>query len=155
MTMSDTMTNEEYRALVSRQRTARRQSAHNESTLQQACVHWFRTAHPGRALLLFAVPNGGFRIAREAARMYAEGVVAGVSDLIYLEPRGSFGALCIEMKTTAKASRQSSRQIEWQQAAERAGNRYVVCRTFDEFRQAVEEYLALPSKAPRIDEVEF
>ena len=117
---------------------------HKESSLQQACVYWFTLQYPGHRGLLFAVPNGGFRIAREAARLYAEGVVPGVSDLILLESRGPYGSLCIEMKTTDKSSRQSDRQKEWQHKAELMGNRYVICRTLDEFRAIVDEYMALP-----------
>ena len=130
---------------------------HKESSLQQACVYWFKLQFPGHRQLLFAVPNGGFRIAREAARLYAEGVVPGVADLILLESRGGYGSLCIEMKTTEKSSRQSDRQKEWQHYAELMGNRYVICRTFDEFRAVVYEYMALPLNfsQPMGGEVDF
>jgi len=117
---------------------------HTESDLQQACVYWFHLQYPGHRGMLFAVPNGGFRIAREAVRLYNEGVTPGVSDLILLESRGSFGSLCIEMKTTERSSRQSDRQKEWQHKAELMGNKYIVCRTFEEFRDAVAEYMELP-----------
>ena len=90
-----------------------------------------------------------------AARLYAEGVVPGVSDLIYLEPRGGYGALCIEMKTTLTGSRQSDRQKEWQKAVEAVGIRYVICRTLEEFMKEVEDYLALEPMVPAIGEVEF
>ena len=135
--------------------TRRSRPSHPESRLQCSCVQWFRLQHPDKRLLLFAVPNGGFRIASEAARLYAEGVVPGVSDLIYLEPRGGYGALCIEMKTTLTGSRQSDRQKEWQKAVEAVGIRYVICRTLEEFIKAVEDYLALEPMAPAIGEVEF
>ena len=72
---------------------------HRESDLQIACVRWFTMQYPQYRGLLFAVPNGGSRNRIEAARMKAEGTVAGVSDLILLVPRGHFGALCIELKT--------------------------------------------------------
>lgn len=130
---------------------------HKESSLQQACVYWFRLQYPGHRALLFAVPNGGFRIAREAARLYAEGVTPGVADLILLESRGGYGSLCIEMKTTDKGSHQSDRQKEWQHYAELMGNRYVICRTFDEFKAAVDAYMALPLNfsIPVGEEVDF
>lgn len=75
--------------------------------------------------------------------MKAEGVTAGVSDLILLEARGGYGALCLEMKREAKESRQSVSQREWQKVSERMGNRYVVCRTFEEFQKVVGEYMGL------------
>jgi hypothetical protein len=146
---------EDIQEIITGKVTKRSRPSHPESRLQCSCVQWFRLQHPDKRLLLFAVPNGGFRIASEAARLYAEGVVPGVSDLIYLEPRGNYGALCIEMKTTLTGSRQSDRQKEWQKAVEAVGIRYVICRTLEEFIKAVEDYLALEPMVPAIGEVEF
>lgn len=117
-----------------------RKYRHEESDLQTACVRWFRLQYPSLAPCLFAVPNGGSRNLREAARMKGEGVTAGVADLILLVPRGGYASLCIEMKSAA--GRQSPEQKAWQQAVEKAGNRYVVCRSFDEFRAVVDDYLS-------------
>lgn len=111
-----------------------------ESDLQTACVRWFRLQYPSLALCLFAVPNGGSRNLYEAARMKAEGVTAGVADLILLIPGGGHGSLCIEMKSAV--GRQRPEQKAWQQAVEAVGNRYVVCRSFDEFRAVVDDYLS-------------
>lgn len=52
------------------------------------CVGWFRLQYPAVGKLLFAVPNGGARSRTEAAIMKAEGVTAGVTDLILLLGRG-------------------------------------------------------------------
>lgn len=91
--------------------------------------------------MLFAVPNGGARNKREAGILKAEGVTAGVADMILLTPSGGYGALCIEFKTDEGRQRQS--QEEWQQAAETAGNKYVIVRSFDNFKEEVEKYLSL------------
>ena len=123
---------------------ARQHNAHDESRLQQNCVAWFRLQYPQHAPMLFAVPNGGGRSRVEAAIMKAEGVTAGVADLILLEARGGFGSLCVEMKTCSRSSRQSPAQKEWQKHAEDNGNRYVVCRTFDDFRAVVTDYMRQP-----------
>lgn len=145
----DTMTVDAYRALLAlqdkqegRKRTPRKK--HAESEIQRSCVRWFREEFPGHALMLFAVPNGGGRSRVEGAILKGEGVTAGVSDLILLEARGGFGALCIEMKTRSKRSGQSDRQREWQAAAEAAGNRYVVARSLEAFKRAVYEYMGQP-----------
>ena len=114
---------------------------HLESQLQRQCVAWFRLQYPKHARLLFAVPNGGRRSRIEAAIMKAEGVTAGVSDLILLEPRGGYGALCIEMKTKESGSGQTEKQKEWQAATEAAGNKYVVCRSLDSFMAEVTKYM--------------
>lgn len=127
---------------------------HTESCLQENCVKWFRLQYPKFALLLFAVPNGGKRTHRtvvrngkvytyspEATQMKKEGVTAGVADLILLVPSQRYSSLCIEMKTTDKGSKQRDTQKTWQKAAEAAGNKYVVCRTIDDFTAAVNDYL--------------
>ncbi len=120
-----------------------RTRTHEESQLQRDCVAWFRMQYPSRALLLFAVPNGGGRSPIEAAILKGEGVVAGVADLILLEARGNYGALCIEMKTPKKSSKQNPNQKLWQEVAEKAGNAYVVVRTFEQFQDLVRSYFAL------------
>jgi hypothetical protein len=122
--------------------TARAASRHAESILQRNCVTWFRLQYRAHAPLLFAVPNGGGRSRVEAAIMKAEGVTPGVADLILLTPRGGYGSLCIEMKTTAKGSGQSRAQREWQLLAEAHGNRYAVVRSFEEFQAVVNDYMS-------------
>lgn len=77
---------------------------HIESQIQKDCVTWFRLQYPKIGRLLFAVPNGGARNAKEAAIMKGEGVTAGVADLILLYPSGGFHSLCIEFKTPAKVA---------------------------------------------------
>ena len=115
----------------------------HEHQLQSACVRWFRYAHPDLALCLFAVPNGGARDRVTGAKLKAEGVVAGVSDLILLAPSadGQHHSLAIEMKTDEKSSRQSDSQKQWQKAVENTGNRYVICRNFLDFKNAIENHL--------------
>lgn len=112
---------------------------HRESELQRACKKWFDLQYSSLKELCFAVPNGGHRNSREAGIMKSEGVTAGVSDLILLIPKNGFGALCIEMKT-AKGS-QTPLQKVWQKKAEDAGNKYIVCRSVDQFIAEVNLYL--------------
>lgn len=114
---------------------------HIESHLQRNCFTWFRLQYPRLRLLLFAVPNGGFRNKKEAGIMKAEGVTAGVADVILLMPSGGFASLCVEFKT--EDGRQRATQKEWQTAAEGAGNKYVIVRSFDEFKEQIEKYLSL------------
>lgn len=112
---------------------------HTESKTQQACVKYFRLAFPKYAYMLFAVPNGVATSDSQARILKSEGMVAGVSDLILLVPRKGYGALCIEMKT-AKGVQRESQKI-WQAECEKAGNKYVVVRSFDSFREAITSYL--------------
>jgi hypothetical protein len=68
-------------------------------------------------------------------------VVAGVADLILLVPSRGYSSLCIEMKTGSKSSRQSDNQKLWQVAAEKAGNKYVICRNFPDFEHEIKDYI--------------
>jgi hypothetical protein len=112
---------------------------HIESITQRSCKRWFNIQYPRLAPLLFAVPNGGRRGKVEARIMKAEGVVAGVADMILLVPRGGFASLCIEFKSDK--GRQSPMQKAWQTAAEDAGNKYVIVRSIEEFIEAVKGYI--------------
>lgn len=110
-----------------------------ESQIQQSCVKWFRCQFPTLAKLLFAVPNGGARNVVTAARLKAEGVVAGVSDLLLLYPSNGYHGLCIEMKTAK--SHQSELQKEWQLEVEKYGYKYVCCKGTAEFINNINEYI--------------
>ena len=134
-----------------------------EHDLQCGCVKYFRSQYPMIANLLFAVPNGGFRNKATAGKMKAEGVTAGVADLLLLVPNKIFHGLCIEMKIIReyvdgdgkfqrKKSYQEKEQKEWQSLVENQGYMYVVCRTADEFQHIVDNYLSTTvySKPTRI-----
>jgi len=114
---------------------------HLESRIQQSCFTWFRYQYSNIARLLFAVPNGGSRSRIEASIMKGEGVTAGVSDAILLVPSGYYSSLCIEFKVGDKG-KQTDLQKSWQELAEKHGNKYVVCRSFDEFRTIIQGYLS-------------
>lgn len=110
-----------------------------ESKLQQSCIAWFRLQYPKLAKLLFAIPNGSRRDAVTGAILKREGVIPGVADLILLIPKKGYASLCIEMKYGKNG--QSDSQKEWQQLAEAAGNKYVVCKSLSEFMKHVNQYL--------------
>lgn len=111
----------------------------SESQIQHDCLEWFRIQYPMLERMMFAVPNGGRRDKRTAARMRYEGVVRGVADLILLVPKKGFASLCIEMKTPKGT--QSEHQITWQREAETYRNKYVVCHSLQEFMNEVNAYL--------------
>lgn len=112
---------------------------HKESSFQSSCVTWFRLQYPEIGRLLCAIPNGGARGKTEAKILKGEGVTAGVADCVLFLPRGGYGTLCIEFKTDT--GRQSPAQKDWQQLAERYGNKYVICRSFEEFRETIISYI--------------
>lgn len=111
-----------------------------EHKIQCACVKWFRYRYPQYSGLFFAVPNGGARNAVTAGKLKAEGVLSGVADLLCLVPFGGYNYLAIEMKTMRKGSRRQPSQKAFQEAVERFGGKYAVCRSFDEFVETVDGY---------------
>lgn len=120
----------------------KRHLSDEEHRIQCACVRWFAYQYPHLTGRLFAVPNGGGRSKVDAARLKAEGVVAGVSDLILLKPNRRHHALCIEMKKPGSASRQSDRQKAWEvNVTQDDEYRYIVCRSLDDFMREVNQYL--------------
>jgi len=121
---------------------------HQESTLQTTCVRWFRCQYPH--LAIYAVPNGGSRNVREAQRLKAEGVLAGVADLVVLLPQGK--SLYIEMKV--KGNRQTQSQKDFHKKVIALGHTYAVCYTFEEFKQVIENYISVGDYfAPKIEKL--
>lgn len=91
---------------------------------------------------LFAIPNGGKRLQREAVRLRAEGVRAGVPDLYFAYPSNGYHGLFIEMKRAKKSlSHVSDEQIEWQERLNAAGYLAVVCYGADEAIKTITDYL--------------
>ncbi len=125
--------------MVAEQRKPRKHPTDHEHRLQVACVNWFRLQYPNMRHNLFSVPNGGKRNEVVAAKMKAEGQLAGVADLILLKSNSHYGALLIEMKT--RTGRQAETQKEWQQKIEADGYKYVICRSIDDFMNEVNTYL--------------
>lgn len=120
--------------------TKRKRPSGEEHRIQCSCVRWFNLKHQSLKGRLFAVPNGGKRDARTAAKLKEEGVVAGVADLILLVPNRFYGALLIEMKTAS--GRQSTSQKEWERIVTDKGEyKYVVCHSLDDFINEVDNYL--------------
>ena len=80
---------------------------------------------------------GGSRNAREAQRFKAEGVLAGVADLVVMLPQGK--SIYIEMKI--KGNRQTDNQKDFQKKSIALGHTYAVCYTFEEFQKVIENQL--------------
>lgn len=123
-----------YDEMKSSQERTRKRPKHIESGIQIECIKLFRLYYP--KYLIFSVPNGGARNAREAAILSAEGVVPGVSDLIAV---ADGKILFIEMK--APKGRQSGYQKAFQAAIERLGFQYRICHSVTEFDAIVRRWL--------------
>lgn len=125
--------------MLKKQSKLRCKPTDEEHRIQVSCVRWFRLKYPKLKNVLFAVPNGGRRDAVTGAKLKDEGATRGVADLILLKSNRFYGGLAIEMKKPGGC--QSQAQKEWQKECEGAGNKYVVCRSLDEFIKVVTDYL--------------
>jgi len=126
---------------------------HKESDLQIRCVGYFRRKYPQYAMLLEHPKNEGNGNRSQGRIAKAEGVQAGVADLILHLPAEFLEAvingiaytcrycsLAIEMKK--KGGYQSEAQKLWQKYFEAAGNKYEVCKSFEEFQKIIDDYVA-------------
>jgi hypothetical protein len=75
----------------------------------------------------FAVPNGGWRFKRTAAKLKATGVRPGVPDIVILV-RGRFHGVELKRENGRTSKAQDGMAVE----IERAGGGYHVCRGFRE-----------------------
>ena len=101
-----------------------------EARIQASIVEWVLTVAPG--VLVFAVPNGGFRSKVEAARLKWTGVVAGVPDLAVIAPGGRVHFL--EVKTAS--GRLSEAQREVMGVLGKLGAPFMTVGSIDDVRRA-------------------
>ena len=125
-----------------------------EDKLQQACVTWFRLQYPD--ITIFSIPNGGSRNAIEAAKLKRTGTLAGVADWFVMKASrvnhvdvteegkyfdyDDYNGCFIELKVGKNG--QTDAQREFASKAMSAGYFYQVCRSFDEFKEVIENYLS-------------
>ena len=109
---------------------------------QVKLVNWVRKMYPVESEYMFAVPNGGARNPVVAQKLKAEGVVAGVPDLMLLCPsRGAHG-LAIEMKRPgAKQNALSPAQRAWLSRLDHVGYWAHMAAGFEEAKELIQEYL--------------
>ena len=109
-----------------------------EHILQVACVNYFRLRYPKG--LIYAIPNGGQRNVIVASKLKAEGVLSGVPDLHIATAKKGFHGLYIELKN-GKAGKVSDNQKTIMEKLQSEGYRCEVCRSFDEFKNVVNDYM--------------
>ena len=99
-----------------------------EDEEQMLFVQWFRRSYHVR---IFAIPNGGYRSASQAALLKATGVSAGVPDLFIPEWK-----LWIEMKRTKRGT-VSQDQKDWIKYLNDIGHTAIVCKGFEEAKNRI------------------
>lgn len=95
--------------------------------------------------MLYAIPNGGKRDAREAAHLKRQGVKAGYPDLNLDVARGGFHGLRIEMKTPP--NKPTHLQAAWHVCLREQGFRVEVCYSATEAIEVLRAYMqAMPTR---------
>jgi hypothetical protein len=105
----------------------------NELQLQAQIFQYHWNTRPSERGLLFHVNNKA-RNSIEGAKFKALGVIPGVSDLVYLKTEGK--PVLIELKI--EKGTQSEHQKKWQQLVLKAGYRYEICRSLEDFIKLLE-----------------
>lgn len=104
----------------------------SEDQIQFECYMWFHNQFPELRGLLFAVPNGGARSALQGKIFKMTGVVAGVSDMLFMHKGKTY---CFELKN--KFGTQSDKQKWWQSIVQVEGFNYHIVRSLDEFKNHI------------------
>lgn len=116
----------------------------SEASQQSAIFCWaalpeVRAQYP-QLKWLFAVPNGGQRDKITGGRLKAQGVKAGVPDLMLPVVCGGYHGLWIELKKDWK-SKPTKEQIEWLNYLQSAGYCANVCNGWIEAKKCIIWYL--------------
>lgn len=118
----------------------------SEELEQETLFMWTRSnesKYPELKLLLH-IPNGGQRPLSEAKRFKAQGVKAGVPDLLLPVACNGYHGLFIEMKSMS--GRASKDQLYWIDELNKEGYLAVICYGWTEAANKIMEYLAIDQK---------
>lgn len=106
----------------------------NEDQFQAACFQWAWNALPQIRKLLWHVPNGGARNAREASKLKAMGVVPGVHDMHLL-----WKGVLYTFELKVGLNSQSSEQIKWGEMVRANGAKTYEIRDLEQFQQIIKK----------------
>lgn len=115
----------------------RRSEGPSEHQIQKAVFQWLRAVHP--KIVAYAIPNAARRSAAQAAYLKAEGLRAGMPDIVIARPCGGFHGLYIELKTKTGRISDVQKQMLFALAAEDYA--CAVARSVDEAINLITTYL--------------
>lgn len=113
----------------------------SEATEQERVINYCRyneMRYP-ELKLIHHIPNGGRRDKKEAARLKAQGVKAGVPDLFLPVPRHGYYGLYIEMKYGGNKTTQNQRF--WLEELKKQGFKTEVCYGADAAIEEINNYM--------------
>lgn len=126
-------------------RAKRAKPVDREGLEQAALLREVALRFPLAAELIYHVPNGGHRVKAVAAKLKAQGVKAGVPDLVLPMARGGYFGLYIEFKAKPPFDAEvSANQHAFINKLNAQGYLAVVCRGHIDALEAIRAYLLLP-----------
>ena len=108
-----------------------------EHQIQTALFQWLRAVHP--KVVAFAVPNAARRSPSQAAYLKAEGLRAGIPDVVLATPRGGFAGMFLELKREGGKLSDAQRETLYLLANE--GYACAIAWNLDEAIELITQYL--------------
>lgn len=108
-----------------------------EHQIQRLAVNYLKTFLP-EPFIIFSVPNGGLRDIGTAKKLKAEGVLAGIPDLVIPIAKETYNALYIEVKKPGGSV--SAAQLKVHRNLRAWNNKVVVCYSVKEIVCTVISY---------------
>lgn len=116
-----------------------------EGQEQAALMREIELRYPEVFELIYHVPNGGHRVKAVAAKLKAQGVKAGIPDLVLPMARGGYFGLYIEFKATVEPAPVSPSQKDCLRRLNAQGYLAIVCRGHFDAMEQLRAYLMLPA----------
>ena len=127
-----------------KEKPVRAKPVDREGQEQAALMRELDLRYPAVFELMYHVPNGGHRVKAVAGKLNAQGVKAGIPDLVLTMARGGFFGLYIEFKATPPNDAAiSSSQHERIRKLNEQGYLAVVCRGHFDTIEQIRAYLRL------------
>ena len=124
--------------------TVRAKPIDREGLEQAALMRELELCYPAVFDLIYHVPNGGHRVKAVAAKLKAQGVKAGIPDLVLSMARGGYFGLYIEFKATPpNDAAVSANQQERLRKLNDQGYLAIVCRGHFDAMEQIRAYLRL------------
>jgi hypothetical protein len=114
----------------------------SEDAIQAQYHTWRHNYYPRTRILCYHIPNGGLRSVKEAMKLKAMGVQAGICDYHHAIPAGAYASLYIEFKEPgANMNTDHVReQLKVHERLRAAGNKVVICYSLQEAQKEFMEY---------------
>ncbi len=126
-------------------RQSRAKPVDREGQEQAALMQELQLRFPHAFKLIYHVPNGGHRVKAVAGKLKAQGVKAGVPDLVLPMARGGYFGMYIEFKAMPPFDAEvSPNQDAYIQALTGQGYLAIVCRGRIDAMEAIRAYLLQP-----------